>query len=181
LWNTPRAIRGAILFQGVAKGEGAISPWDGFKSGKLLAMRRFSTRNPLHTLAELNVTPLLDLCFVLLIIFMITTPLMENSVDLVVPSSATAQTQIDPEETQIIQINRNNVLTLNGETMSQSELETQLASLKARDAKISVVVRPDRDLAIQKFIDVMDILKRVGIGRVGVMTRRDERPQGSAE
>jgi biopolymer transport protein ExbD len=144
-------------------------------------MRRFSSRNPLHTLAELNVTPLLDLCFVLLIIFMITTPLMENSVDLVVPSSATAKTQIDPSETQIIQIDRNDVLKLNGQVTSRSDLEAQLAALKARDPQMSVVVRPDRDLAIQKFIDVMDILKRVGIGRVGVMTRREEGNPGSSE
>ena len=54
-------------------------------------MRRFSDRNALHTLSELNVTPLLDLAFVLLIIFMITTPLMENSMDLIVPSSSTAK------------------------------------------------------------------------------------------
>ena len=144
-------------------------------------MRRFSTRNPLHTLAELNVTPLLDLCFVLLIIFMITTPLMENSVDLVVPSSATAKTKVSPEETQIIQIDRNDVLKLNGEVTNKADLELQLAALKARDSQISVVVRPDRDLAIQKFIDVMDILKRVGIGRVGVMTRREEGQPGGGE
>ena len=144
-------------------------------------MRRFSTRNPLHTLAELNVTPLLDLCFVLLIIFMITTPLMENSVDLVVPSSATAKTEISPEQTQIIQIDRNDVLKLNGEVTNKADLESQLAALKARDSQISVVVRPDRDLAIQKFIDVMDILKRVGIGRVGVMTRRQEGQPGGGE
>jgi biopolymer transport protein ExbD len=152
-----------------------------FKSGKLAVMRRFSTRNPLHTLAELNVTPLLDLCFVLLIIFMITTPLMENGVDLVVPSSATAETQINPAETQIIQIDRNDSLKLNGEVTSRANLETQLTALKARDPQISVVVRPDRELAIQKFIDVMDILKRVGIGRVGVMTRREGGEQGSDE
>jgi biopolymer transport protein ExbD len=152
-----------------------------FESGKLLVMRRFSTRNPLHTLAELNVTPLLDLCFVLLIIFMITTPLMENSVDLVVPSSATATTQINPAQTQIIQIDRNDMLKLNGQVTSRADLETQLSSLKARDPQISVVVRPDRELAIQKFIDVMDILKRVGIGRVGVMTRREGGQQGGDE
>lgn len=144
-------------------------------------MRRFSSRNPLHTLAELNVTPLLDLCFVLLIIFMITTPFMENSVELVVPSSATAKTQIDPAQTQIIQIDRNDVLKLNGQVTSRSDLEAQLAVLKARDPEISVVVRPDRELAIQKFIDVMDILKRVGIGRVGVMTRREGGPQEGSE
>jgi biopolymer transport protein ExbD len=140
-------------------------------------MRRFSSRNPLHTLAELNVTPLLDLCFVLLIIFMITTPLMENSIDLVVPTSATAKTEVDPDETQIIQIDRHDVLKLNGQVTSRTDLEAQLAALKARDPQTSVVVRPDRDLAIQKFIEVMDILKRVGIGRVGVMTRREEGQQ----
>jgi biopolymer transport protein ExbD len=144
-------------------------------------MRRFSSRNPLHTLAELNVTPLLDLCFVLLIIFMITTPLMENSLDLVVPSSATAKTEVDLAETQIIQIDRNDALKLNGQVTNRSDLEAQLAVLKARDPQISVVVRPDRDLAIQKFIEVMDILKRVGIGRVGVMTRREEGHQEGAE
>src|SRR5215510_2319396 len=140
-------------------------------------MRRFSSRNPLHTLAELNVTPLLDLCFVLLIIFMITTPLMENSIDLVVPSSATAKTQVDPSETQIIQIDRNDVLKLNGQVTNRSDLEAALTALKARDPQVSVVVRPDRDLAIQKFIEVMDVLKRVGISRVGVMTRREEDSQ----
>ena len=93
-------------------------------------MRRFSSRNPLHTLAELNVTPLLDLCFVLLIIFMITTPLMENSIDLVVPSSATAKTQVDPAETQIIQIDRNDVLKLNGQVTNRSDLEARWPRLR---------------------------------------------------
>lgn len=137
-------------------------------------MRRFSSRNALHTVTELNITPLLDLCFVLLIIFMITTPMMENSVDLVVPSSSTAKTQVNPAEVQTIEMDRNDVIKLNNQITSLSDLEAQLASLKASDPQVSVVVRPDRDLAIQKFIGVMDVLKRVGIGRVGVMTRPEE-------
>ena len=59
-------------------------------------MRRFSDRPSLQTLSELNITPLLDLAFVLLIIFMITTPLMEKSVDLVLPSSEAAPNAVDP-------------------------------------------------------------------------------------
>lgn len=137
-------------------------------------MRRFSNRNALHTLTEMNVTPLLDLCFVLLIIFMITTPLMENSVDLVVPSSSTAKTQVDPAEVQMVEMDRNEVIKLNGEVVTVADLESRLTELRARDPLVSVVVRPDRDLAIQKFIGVMDILKRVGIGKVGVMTRPEE-------
>jgi biopolymer transport protein ExbD len=137
-------------------------------------MRRFSNRNALHTVTELNVTPLLDLCFVLLIIFMITTPMMENSVDLVVPSSSTANTQVNPSEVQMIEMDRNDGIKLNNQITTLSDLETQLAALKASDPQVSVIVRPDRDLAIQKFVGVMDVLKRVGIGRVGVMTRPEE-------
>ena len=137
-------------------------------------MRRYSNRNALHTLNELNVTPLLDLCFVLLIIFMITTPLMENSVDLVVPSSSTAKTQVNPTEVQMIEMSRNDELKLNKIVISAADLEAQLAALKSQDPQVSVVVRPDRDLPIQKFIGVMDLLKRVGIGKVGVMTRNEE-------
>jgi len=137
-------------------------------------MRRFSNRNALHTVTELNVTPLLDLCFVLLIIFMITTPMMENSVDLVVPSSSTAKTQVNPAEVQMIEMDRNDVIKLNNEITTLADLEVKLAQLKASDSQVSVVVRPDRDLAIQKFVGVMDVLKRVGIGRVGVMTKPEE-------
>jgi biopolymer transport protein ExbD len=137
-------------------------------------MRRFSNRNALHTLTELNITPLLDLCFVLLIIFMITTPLMENSIDLVVPTSSTSNTQVNPSEVQMIEMSRTDEIKLNGEVIGAADLEARLAALKAADPKVSVVVRPDRDLPIQKFIGVMDILKRVGIGRVGVMTRPEE-------
>jgi biopolymer transport protein ExbD len=137
-------------------------------------MRRFSQRSGTQTLSELNITPLLDLCFVLLIIFMITTPLMENSVDLVVPSSSTAKTQVNPSEVQMIEMDRNEVIKLNGTVTTAADLEAQLAMLKAGDPLVAVVVRPDRDLAIQKFIGVMDILKRVGIGKVGVMTRPEE-------
>ena len=50
-------------------------------------MKRYSNRSNFSTLSEINVTPLLDLAFVLLIIFMITTPLLENSMNLVIPSS----------------------------------------------------------------------------------------------
>ena len=137
-------------------------------------MRRYTDRKALHTLAEINVTPLLDLAFVLLIIFMITTPLIENSVDLVVPSSSTAKTQVNPSTVQTIDMDRNDTIKLNKELVTADQLETQLAALKAQDPQVSVVVRPDRNLAIQKFIGIMDILKRVGIGRVGVMTHPED-------
>ena len=119
-------------------------------------------------------TPLLDLAFVLLIIFMITTPLIENSIDLVVPSSSTAKTSANPSEVLTISIDKNDVMKLNNEVLTAADLESRLATLHAENPLTSVIVRPDRDLAVQKFVSVMDILRRTGIAKVGVMTHPEE-------
>jgi biopolymer transport protein ExbD len=137
-------------------------------------MRRYSSRTSLTALAELNVTPLLDLAFVLLIIFMITTPLIENSMDLVVPTSSTAKSEVKPSEVQIISIDRNDALKLNEVEITPEALEQRLAELKAINPGLAVAVRPHNELPVQRFIAVMDILKRVGIGKVGIMTRPPE-------
>ena len=137
-------------------------------------MRRFSQRNHLVTLNEINITPLLDLAFVLLIIFMITTPLIENSIDLVVPSSSTAKTSVNPADVFTISMDKNDVMKLNNEVVTAADLETRLASLHAENPLTAVVVRPDRDLAVQKFVSVMDILQRTGITKVGVMTHPEQ-------
>lgn len=137
-------------------------------------MRRYSSRESLQTLSEINVTPLLDLAFVLLIIFMITTPLIENSIDLVVPTSSTAKTGINPSEVLTISVDKNDVMKLNNDVVTAADLETRLASLHAQNPSTAVVVRPDRDLAVQKFVSVMDILQRTGITKVGVMTHPEQ-------
>lgn len=124
-------------------------------------------------------TPLLDLAFVLLIIFMITTPLIENSMDLVVPTSSTAKTNINPTEVLTISMDKNDVLKLNNEIVTSTDLESRLAALHAENPATAVVVRPHRELAVQKFVSVMDILKRVGITKVGVMTHPEEPTQAN--
>ncbi len=139
-------------------------------------MRRYTSRTSLTTLAELNITPLLDLAFVLLIIFMITTPLIENRVDLVVPSSSTAQTPVNPSEVKTIEVIRSGELRMEGQIYEPAALELRLAEIKLSEPELAVVVRPDKELPVQQFIYVMDILKRVGIGKVGVMTRPEESP-----
>ena len=142
-------------------------------------MRRFSDRNAMHTLSELNVTPLLDLAFVLLIIFMITTPLLENSMDLVVPTSATAKTEINPAQVQTLSIDRNDVLKLNEQVMTADDLESRLQQLRRETPGLAVVVRPHKELPVQNFVRVMDLLHKAGITKVGVMTRPED--QGAAQ
>lgn len=137
-------------------------------------MRRFSDRNALHTLSELNVTPLLDLAFVLLIIFMVTTPLMENSMDLVVPTSSTAKAEINPAQVQTVSIDKNEGLKLNEQVVTESDLASRLTQLKADQPGLAVVVRPHKELAVQNFVRIMDLLHKAGITKVGVMTHPEE-------
>jgi biopolymer transport protein ExbD len=137
-------------------------------------MRRYTDRHALHTLSELNVTPLLDLAFVLLIIFMITTPLMENSVDLVLPTSEAAKNPVNQSTVQTIAIDQNDRIELNGQPTSIEALEAQLAALKADDPEVGVVVRAHKELPVQKLMNVMDAIQRAQIKRVGVVTNPEE-------
>ena len=139
-----------------------------------MSMRRFSDRHTLHTLTEINVTPLLDLAFVLLIIFIITTPLMENSINLVVPTSSEATQSVDQSQVQVISIDKDEVLKLNDEVVDQATLESRLVSLHTEKPDVAVVVRPHKELSVQNFIGVMDILQRARISKVGVSTRPDQ-------
>lgn len=137
-------------------------------------MRRYSDKQALSTLSEINVTPLLDLAFVLLIIFMITTPLLENSMDLVVPTSGEADRPVDTQKVQTVSIDKNDVLKLNMNPVTPLALEQQLVALRAKDPQVAVVVRAHKDLPVQKFIGVMDVISRAGVMKVGVMTRPEE-------
>ena len=137
-------------------------------------MRRYSDRPAMHTLTEINVTPLLDLAFVLLIIFIITTPLMENSVNLVVPTSAQANQSVNLAETQTISIDKDNNLSLNSEPVDPATLEQRLIALHTEKPDAPVIVRPDKSLSVQQFVSDMDILQRAQISKVGVATRPDE-------
>src|SRR5437867_11667080 len=109
-------------------------------------MRRYSQRHSLSTLSEINITPLLDLAFVLLIIFMITTPLLENSVSLVIPSSGAPNVPVNPAEVQTLSIDRQETMRFNNELVDGPILFARLNELKRANPDVAVVIRPDRDL-----------------------------------
>ena len=136
-------------------------------------MRRYSQRNSLSTLSEINITPLLDLAFVLLIIFMITTPLLENSVNLVIPSSGTPGAPVNPTKVQTISIDRTEAIRLNNEEMDAPTLAQRLVELKSANPDVAVVIRPDRDLPVQKLVSLMDALQRAAITKVGIATKAE--------
>jgi len=136
-------------------------------------MRRYSQRHNLSTLSEINITPLLDLAFVLLIIFMITTPLLENSVNLIIPSSSAGNAPVKAGQVQTISIDRREAIRLNDKSVTAADLATRLAELKKANPEVAIVIRPDRDLPVQKLITLMDALQRAQISKVGIATKAE--------
>ena len=136
-------------------------------------MRRYSQRNSLSSLSEINITPLLDLAFVLLIIFMITTPLLENSVNLVIPSSGEKSPPGNTVQVQTIAIDRNEAIRLNNQLVDLDSLSAQLIEIKRNNPEVAVVIRPDRDLPVQKLVTLMDALQRAEITKVGIATKAE--------
>ena len=136
-------------------------------------MKRYSQRQGLSTLSEINITPLLDLAFVLLIIFMITTPLLESSVNLVIPSSGAKTPPINRSQVQTVSINRADIIRFNNQVLDLEMLTAQLSELKQKNPDVAIIIRPDRELPVQKLIGLMDAVQRAGITKVGIATRAE--------
>jgi biopolymer transport protein ExbD len=138
-------------------------------------MRRYSQRQNLSTLSEINITPLLDLAFVLLIIFMITTPLLESSMNLVIPSSSATNPPIKSGRVQIVSIDRNDTIRFNDQVIDLNTLIERVTELKRTNPDVAVVIRPDRELPVQKLIALMDALKQAEITKIGIATRAESK------
>ena len=136
-------------------------------------MRRYSQRQSLSSLSEINITPLLDLAFVLLIIFMITTPLLESSMSLIIPSSGAKSPPVTSSQVQTISIDRTEAVRFNNQIVDLETLTMQLVELKRSNPDVAVVIRPDRELPVQKLIALMDALQRAQIMKVGIATKTE--------
>jgi len=143
-----------------------------------MAMKRFSDRAGHTTMAELNVTPMLDLAFVLLIIFIITTPLMEGSIEINLPTATASKTATDPNSVKTVEVARDGAVYFQSRRVTIEALEAQLTRLHQADPDLAVVIRADRDLHYQQLVDVFDALQRAQITRLGLM-HLDEHETGS--
>ena len=107
-------------------------------------MRRFSQRNHLVTLNEINITPLLDLAFVLLIIFIITTPLLEQSLKLNLPTGGAEKSTVRKDQVRTIEVDPKGGYVVNRHSYSLADLEQLLAAEFARDPQLAVYIRAGR-------------------------------------
>src|SRR5690348_5785583 len=108
-------------------------------------MRRFSQRSALVTLSEINITPLLDLAFVLLIIFVITTPLLTQSLELNLPKGGRQDTRLDKKDVKTVEISPQGVYLLDSRRMSLDQLEAELIRAYQSDPNLVVYIRADEN------------------------------------
>jgi len=137
-------------------------------------MRRFSQRSALVTLSEINITPLLDLAFVLLIIFVITTPLLEQSINLKLPKGGQPDAKIDQRDIRTVEITPQGAYRLDKMPMSLPQLEAELVKDYQTDTNLVVYIRADRKSPLEYFADLADACQRHGIRRYSLRTE----PQG---
>jgi len=131
-------------------------------------MKRYSQRHGGTLLSELNVTPLIDLAFTLLIIFMITAPLMEHSLEIELPKS-NQQTSSAPDTVKEIAVDANGAIFFEKTAINLKELELALAELMRRDPNGAVSLRADANLRYQQLVLVLDTIKESG-ARLGLAT-----------
>ena len=130
-------------------------------------MKRYSQRSGHTAMAELNVTPLLDLAFVLLIIFIITTPLLTSNIPVQLPTGSRNNNQpLDPKSIRTVSIDRNGQIYLESRPVELPVLEQELVAFKRDTPDAAVVVRADKSLRYQQVVDVVDVLQRAKIDRM---------------
>ena len=124
------------------------------------------------TLAELNITPLLDLVFVLLVIFIITTPQMMNNLEMTLPSgkSPPQKPSQPPPRIQRLVLDAQGRTSLNDELLAAPALREKLQHLKSADPELRVIVKADDDADYQSMVNVLDLLQQLDITKVGLGT-----------
>ncbi len=130
-------------------------------------MRRFSKKH-LSVLAEINVTPLLDLAFVLLIIFIITTPLFEQAIGVNLAKAAKAEQQKVPRG-RTVSIDKAGQIHIDRSPVDLDTLRTSMRALIVETPDAAVLVRVDKEQQFEKFVQVLDVLRGCGITRVGIV------------
>jgi biopolymer transport protein ExbD len=133
-------------------------------------MRRFSQRSHLVTLSEINITPLLDLAFVLLIIFVITTPLIEQSINLRLPTGGRTDQKVDQRDIATVEIAKNGAYFLDRRAITLPELERSLVAASRLNPNTIVYIRADEEGLNKHLYAVIDRCLRNDITRFSLRT-----------
>lgn len=120
-------------------------------------------------MAEINVTPLVDVVLVLLIIFMVTAPMMQQGLDVNLPK-ASAKALPAEEEKMIVTITKKQEIYLNKTKFAVSDLRPKLQAIYADRTRKEIFLKADRDVSYGFVVQVMAEIKKAGIEKLGMVT-----------
>ena len=132
-------------------------------------MKKYSQSHH-STLHELNITPLLDLAFVLLVIFIIATAPTLNDIDINLPSSQAAPRDKPKPKINNVAVNKGGQVYFNAAPMTLAQLKETLIEYIKADPEINVIVRGDSGTDYQKVVQVLDVLTQAYVTKVGLAT-----------
>jgi len=118
---------------------------------------------------EINITPMLDLAYVLLVIFIIMTTAAVQGIKVDLPK-ASSTISLSKPKTKAITINNNGDVFLDAYPVTMPDLENRLRTAKATEPDFPIVVRGDATVQYQKVMDVLDLLRRLDLNKVGLVT-----------
>ena len=127
-------------------------------------------------LAQINVTPFVDVMLVLLIIFMVTAPMMEKGVDVALPEVENAPNLAIAKEPLIITVNRKGVIMVGNNVVESADKLTPVLQqvLSEREEK-TVYLQADKAVAYGKVVQVMAAIKRAGVAKLGMVAQEPEK------
>ncbi len=134
-----------------------------------MAMDTASSRDS-TTISQINVTPLVDVMLVLLVIFMVTAPIIQQGVQVNLPQAKAAAIP-GTDELLVVSIAKNGKIYLNDNVMSLDELGAKMRAIRSNLADKQVYVRADQDVRYGLVMQTIAELKQAGIDRVGMVTR----------
>jgi len=120
---------------------------------------------------EINVTPLLDLAWTLLVVFIIAVTAAVQGIKVNLPKASSAISEVKPT-TKAITITANGVIYLDSYPVTIAELETRLRGFKAVDPNLPVVLKGDEMVHYKKIIEVLDLLSKLDITQLGLVTQK---------
>jgi len=118
---------------------------------------------------DINITPMLDLAYVLLIIFIIMTTASVQGIKVDLPK-ASSSTSLAKPQTKAITVSDSGQIYLDAYPVSMDELESRLRTIKATTPDAPIVLKGDSTVAYQKVMDVLDLLRRLDLSQVGLVT-----------
>jgi biopolymer transport protein ExbD len=135
-------------------------------------MRRFSQRSSLVTLSEINITPLLDLAFVLLIIFVITTPLLEKGLDLKLPTAnGQAEREARKEDIRTVEITAQGIYSIGKHALNLDQLVSNLVKDHQLNPNLVVYIRADENSRTKDVAALIDRCQSSGLTRYSLRTQ----------